>query len=184
LSDADRRSALVVTAGEAEPVVREWRLRYLRESVERGIPPHLTILFPFVPESEIDDEVLTALGRLYAPVSPFDYALESVESFPDAAWLAPAPAEPFLDLIARTRAAFPDLPPYGNSEYVPVPHCTLGVDDDPARVEAMVRELRAGLGARLPVPCRAEEVSLVGERADGSWVERGAFPLQGRRWAG
>jgi 2'-5' RNA ligase len=181
LSDADRRTALLVIAREAEPVVREWRLRYLREWVDRGIPPHLTILFPFVPEHEIGDEILTALERLYALVPPFDYTLESVESFPDAAWLAPAPAEPFLDLIARTRAAFPDRPPYGNPEHVPVPHCTIGADDDPTRVEAMVRELRSGLGPQLPVRCHAVKVSLVGERADGSWVERGAFPLEGRR---
>lgn len=181
MSHADRRTALLVAAREAEPVVREWRLRYVRESVERGIPPHLTILFPFVPAAEIDEEILDALGRLYAPSSAFDYALESVESFSDAAWLAPEPAGPFLDLIARTRAAFPDRPPYGDPEHVPVPHCTIGADDDPAGVEAMVRELRSGLGTQLPIRCHASEVSLLCERADGSWFERGAFPLEGRR---
>ena len=45
MTDGDRRSALVVVAAEAEPVVRECRLRYQREAVERGLPAHLTILF-------------------------------------------------------------------------------------------------------------------------------------------
>lgn len=179
MSDADRRSALVVVAGEAEPVVGEWRRRYLREPVERGVPPHLTILFPFVPASEIDDATLAALRRLYVPVRPFAYDLVSVEAFPDAAWLAPVPAEPFLDLVERTREAFPDLPPYGDAEHVVVPHCTLGIEEDPDRLAAMVHELRARLGPRLPIRCRAVEVSLVGELPDGRWLTREAFPFEG-----
>lgn len=179
MSDPDRRSALVVVAREAEPVVREWRLRYLRESVERGIPPHLTVLFPFAPGGEIDEAVLASLRSLYASVRPFAYELASVEAFPDAAWLAPRPVEPFLELVARTREAFPAYPPYGDTAHVPVPHCTLGVDDDPERVEAMVRELRERLRRSLPIRCRAAEVSLVGERADGTWITRYAFPFEG-----
>jgi len=180
VSDADRRSALVVVAGEAEPLVRDWRLRYQREWVERGIPPHLTILFPFLPASAIDDRTLTVLRRLYAPVERFSYRLATVESFPDAAWLAPDPVQPFLDLVENTLRAFPALPPYGDPGHVVVPHCTIGTDDDPGRVEAMVRELREGLGPLLPIACRADEVVLVGELANGRWVRRAAFPFAGR----
>lgn len=179
MSDPDRRSALVVVAREAEAVVGEWRRRYQRESVERGIPPHLTILYPFAPGAQIDDETLGSLRRLYAPSRPFGYRLASVEAFPDAAWLAPLPVEPFLELVARTRAAFPAYPPYGNPDHVVVPHCTLGVESDPERVDAMVRVLRERLGPSLPIRCRADEVSLVGERGDGTWVTRAVFPLEG-----
>jgi 2'-5' RNA ligase len=179
VTDADRRSALVVVAAEAEPVVGEWRRRYLRESVERGIPPHLTILFPFLPAPEIDTGVLAELGRLFAPVPPFAYELASVESFPDAAWLAPVPAEPFHGLVGIARGAFPAFPPYGDPEHVVVPHCTIGTDEDPAGAAAMVRELRERLGPRLPIRCRADEVVLVGEQANGTWVRHGVFPLRG-----
>ena len=60
-----------------------------------------------------------------------------------------------------------------------VPHCTIGIDDDPGRVEAMVRELRDRLGPSLPIRCRANEVVLVGEQANGTWVRHEAFPFQG-----
>jgi 2'-5' RNA ligase len=180
VTGTDGRSALVVVAAEAEPVVREWRLRFDRESVDRGIPTHLTILFPFVPEAANDRDTLALLRRLYAPVRTFAYRLASVESFPDAAWLAPEPRRPFLDLIARTRQAFPDRPPYGNPEHLPVPHCTLGIADDPARVDEMVRELRDGLGPSLPIHCRAVEVALVGELPNGAWVVRETFPFGDR----
>lgn len=180
MSDADRRSALVVVAAEAEPVVSEWRLRYHRESVARGIPPHLTILFPFAPPSELGDDMLETLRSLYAPLPRFAYELVSVEAFPDAAWLAPVPVQPFLELVASTRSAFPAYPPYGDPEYVPVPHCTLGIDEDPAAVDEMVRELRRGLEHRLPIRCHARGVALVGELPNGSWVTRATFPLEGR----
>ena len=179
MTGADRRSALVVVAAEAEPNVREWRLRYNREAVEHGLPAHLTILFPFVPATEIDDDLLTRLRRLFASVRPFAYELASVEWFPDAAWLAPVPAEPFHALVDVARTAFPAIAPYGDPGHVVVPHCTIGTDDDPEAVEAMVRELREGLGPRLPIRCRAAELVLLGEGTDGTWARREAFPFEG-----
>jgi 2'-5' RNA ligase len=175
----DRRSALVVVAAEAEPMVAEWRLRYQPKAVEHGLPAHLTILFPFVPATEIDDERLKELRRLYAPVRPFAYELASVESFPDAAWLAPVPAEPFHALVDRARQAFPALPPYGDPEHVVVPHCTVGTHDDPEAVQAMVRALREDLGPRLPIRCRAAELVLLAEQEAGTWARREAFPFRG-----
>lgn len=180
MSEANRRSALVVIAGEADPVVHTARSRYLRESVARHIPPHVTILFPFVHAPDIDDRTIDRLRRLYAPVPPFPYRLVSVDSFPDAAWLAPEPEEPFLDLVARTREAFPGHPPYGDHDHVVVPHLTLGVAHDDSQLEAMVRELREMLRPSLPIRGRAARVSLVGERPDGMWVLHESFPLLGR----
>jgi len=89
------------------------------------------------------------------------------------------PAQPFLDLIATTSAAFPAYPPYGDPGLAPVPHCTVGTDDDPGLVEEMVRQLRAGLGPQLPIRCRAGEVTLLAERLDGDWATRATFPLGG-----
>jgi 2'-5' RNA ligase len=173
------RSALVVVAAEADPVVADWRRRFNRDSVERGIPPHLTILFPFVPRAELGDHLLEELRRLYAPLPSFAYDLASVETFSSTAWLAPAPARPFRELIATTRAAYPGYPPYGDPELVPVPHCTIGADDDAGVVEGMARELRAGLAPHLPIRCRARELTLLEERPEGTWATRATFPLQG-----
>jgi 2'-5' RNA ligase len=173
------RSALVVVASEAEPVVSGWRRRFHSHSVERGIPPHITILFPFVPCAALGVGVLEALRRLYGPLRPFGFDLASVETFPTTAWLAPAPAAPFVDLVEITRTVYPEYPPYGDPELVPVPHCTVGTDDDPGVVEEMARELRAGLGPQLPIRCRAAELTLLGERPDGAWATLAAFPFEG-----
>lgn len=60
-----------------------------------------------------------------------------------------------------------------------VPHCTIGTDDDPARPDVTMRELREGLFPRLPIRCRADEVVLFEEEPDGTWARREAFSLDG-----
>jgi hypothetical protein len=171
------RTALVVVIHEAEAVLMPWRRRYLRATVDRGIPAHITVVFPFVPATEIDAAVGEKLSELYAPVAAFEYDLASVESFPGYAWLAPRPAEPFLELIACTRSAFPDHPPYGDPELVPVPHCTVGASDEADRLAAMVAELRPALAADLPIRCRADAVTVLEELDTGVWTERDRLPL-------
>jgi hypothetical protein len=44
----------------------------------------------------------------------------------------------------------------------------------------MVQALREGLGPRLPIRCRADEVALLAEEVDGTWARRDSFPLRGR----
>ena len=82
-------------------------------------------------------------------------------------------------LVDVARTAFPALPPYGEPEHVVVPHCTIGTDDDPETVEAMVRDLREGLVPLLPIRCRAAELVLLGEGTDGRWARREAIPFDG-----
>ena len=116
-------------------------------AVERGIPSHVTILFPLVPAAEVDDDLLSELRGLVPPAHARSaYELARLETFPGVAWLAPDPAAPFHVLIERTRAAFPHCPPYGDPALEPVPHCTVGVTDDPAGARGDGR--RAALGAR------------------------------------
>ena len=173
------RTALVVVAGEAERAIDPWRRRFDPEAVARHIPAHITILFPFVPASNVDAGLLERLAALYAPVAPFDFALASVRRFAAVAWLAPEPATQFISLIERTYAAFPDYPPYGDRLRGPVPHCSIGVVDDPGSLDAIVRELETGLESVLPLGCTADEIALLEERPDGRWSTRATFSLHG-----
>ena len=173
------RTALIVVAGAARHVLAPWRRRFDSGAVTRRIPPHITILFPFVRYVDVDAELLERLRVLYAPVAPFEYALASVQRFPTVAWLAPDPATPFLALIERTSAAFPEHPPYGDPSLDPVPHCSIGIVDDPGSLDAIVRELEAGLEDVLPIGCTADAMTLLEERLDGRWSVRATFPLQG-----
>jgi hypothetical protein len=171
-----RRTALVVVSAEHEPSLLEARRRWA--GPDRGIPPHVTILVPFVVPAELDDGSLRAIRGLCASTQPFDYVLASVESFPDAVWLAPDPTEAFVDLIARTREAFPAYPPYGDpAAGAPVPHCTVRLLDEPDSRDRAVEEVRAWFRPHLPIRCRAEAVTLIEELDDGTWTTNRSFLL-------
>ena len=179
MSEQPSRTALVVVADAAERAVAPWRRLHNRNAVERRIPAHVTILFPLVPAAVVDDGLLAQLRVLFAPLAPFAYELATVESFPGVVWLAPQPSAPFHALIARTRAAFPDHPPYDDPALEPVPHCTIGVEGDPVGLEAMLDEVRAGLGPNLPISCEADSAWLLEEGGDGTWSRRASFPFEG-----
>jgi hypothetical protein len=75
------RTALIVAVPEAEPLVREWRLRYDNASV--GVPAHVTLLFPFIPAEQVDSALLTALEDLFAGQAPVSFSMPRVASFLD-----------------------------------------------------------------------------------------------------
>ena len=179
MSGGPPRTAVVVVADDAEEATAPWRRRYNRSAVERLLPAHVTILVPLVSAAAIDDDLLSTLRALYSPVAPFGYRLTRVASFPTVAWLAPEPAAPFLELIARTAEVFPDHPPYGDPTLEPVPHCTVGVVDAPGELQPALEELRAGLEPLLPIRCEARAATLLEERDDRTWRVHTRFPFEG-----
>jgi len=155
------RSAVVVVVPEAGPAVGEWRMRYTGDA-PAGMPPHVTLLVPFVPPGRIDE----AAERLAAP---FDVTFARADRFPGTAWLAPEPAEPFAAMVDALVARFPSFPPYGGRFGDIVPHLTVAQ----AEFEVAVPELEA----RLPLRARAERALLLEQVSDERWVEVASLPL-------
>ena len=164
------RSALIVAVPEAEAVVYEWRLRY--DNASLGVPAHVTLLFPFVPAEEIDDPLIGELRDLFAAQPAFEFSLSRVAMFPDHAWLAPEPAEPFKRLTALIFERYPSYPPYEGIHEEVIPHLTVAEAD-----AALQDELDAALTPHLPIAASAREITLLVEDESGLWrvVER--FPL-------
>jgi 2'-5' RNA ligase superfamily len=80
---------------EAEIAVSELRLRY-DPSASLGVPAHVTVLFPFQDDVEVDDE---ELARLFGGLDAFDFILDRIERFEGGTvWLHPEPSQPFGDL--------------------------------------------------------------------------------------
>jgi hypothetical protein len=157
------RTALIVAIPEAEPAVGALRLEH-DWSAARGVPPHVTILFPFADSADVDED---AIAGLVAGVAAFAFELDRVERFDDGpVWLHPEPSAPFAALIDAVWRRFPDYPPYEGAHDVVIPHLT--VSDSPIEVDV-----------ELPIRATAREVTLIEEGADGRWSVRRRFPLQG-----
>src|SRR3954447_2244179 len=104
-----RRTALILPVPEAEPVVSEIRLAH-DWSAARGVPAHITVLFPFLAPEEVDE---SALRTLVGAFEAFDFALDRLERFDNGLlWLHPEPSWPFADLTAAVAQRWPEAPPY------------------------------------------------------------------------
>jgi 2'-5' RNA ligase len=166
-------SALVIVVPEAEPLVSDWRAQH-DWSAQRGVPAHITLLYPFAPTETVDDELLSQLRALFGSEAPFTFQLSRVARFPEVAWLAPEPSEPFTALTELIAARFPDYPPYDGIHDVVIPHLTVA-EGGPELQD----EVESALTERLPIAARADDVVFLFEGDDGLWFEAHRFSLSG-----
>lgn len=163
-----RETALIIEAGEAEAAVHDYRARH-DPVARRGVPGHVTVLFPFVPPDLFDDTTLDTLAAVVQETSVFDYDLVAVEEFPGAVWLRPDPDQPFRDLTRRIWTAFPDYPPYGGRFPDSQPHLTVGISGGDHDHSKLLEVIRAEIGPRLPMRCSAQVVSVFMSNEEGFW---------------
>jgi 2'-5' RNA ligase len=164
------RSALIVEVPEAEPLVSDWRLRY--DNASLGIPAHITLIFPFVPADALSAELSAELRELFAGQPAFSFSLPRVARFPEVAWLAPDPDDPFRHLTELLATRYPEFPPYEAIHDEVIPHLTIGRGD-----AAFQDEVEAALAPRLPIAARADEVTLLVEDDSGRWRAGERFAL-------
>ena len=175
MSQGKLRTAVIVPVNAAA-VIDDWRERTCEAKPSNGVPAHITLVFPFVPPTEIDDCITGTLRGLIARESSFTFAFRETCRFPHTLYLAPDPAEPFVRLTEAIGQRYPQYPPYGGAFPSIVPHLTVaqGGDELLDEAEAMVRLL-------LPIAAAATEALLLEETvADwGGWEVRARLPLSG-----
>lgn len=170
------RSGLIVEVPEAEPMVGDWRAR-LDPLAGRGVPAHVTVLFPFIPVPEIDDRVTRRLHDLFTSVQTFEFNLIDVRWFDQSVvWLAPDTDAEFRRLTTAVYQAYPEYPPYEGQFDDAVPHLTIG---DRAPIHHMQDAARQ-LQPALPVRATARAVTLMTEAPGGHWARSAQFPFTKR----
>ena len=160
-------AALVVPVAAADPAIGPLRRLHTRSGAA-GMPPHLTLLYPFTTDRDADVE------QALAPFSAFDYTLPAAAVFgePPVLYLEPHPRAPFVALIEALTAAFPEYPPYGGVQFYPEPHVTIAQGD-----ESAFAAIRAEVEPSLPVSARADEVVLFEHDVEHGWRPRTRFAL-------
>ncbi|WP_217576766.1 2'-5' RNA ligase family protein [Streptomyces sp. GbtcB7] len=166
------QSGLIVRVPEAEPAVRAWRDR-LDPSARAGVPAHVTVLFPFLDESRIDDGACAAIGEVIGRHRPFEVRFEHCGRFPGILYLVPEPDLPFRRLTEAIADRWPETPPFGGQFDEVVPHLTIAQGQD----DAVLEEAEADIRGRLPVNGRVLSVDLIVH--DGTrWQQRASFALR------
>src|SRR5205807_7083849 len=131
----------LIPVPEAEALVGGWRYEY-DPSARAGVPPHITVLVPFLPPAEITDDELSELGSLFEAMEPFDFELARVDWFGRAIlFLAPEPADRFIRVTDAIASQF-GTPPYDDDFDDVVPHLTAAHATDGVEPQPIAENLR------------------------------------------
>jgi hypothetical protein len=171
-------SALVLFVPEAEALVKPFRDPH-DPSAAKGMPAHITLLYPFRPPDQIDRAVLDGLRACFASFAPFAFTLAETRrfEFPDAVlYLTPEPAETFRALTLAIWQRWPETPPYGGRHADIVPHLCVAQLADRQHLAAVEERFAPAAAAVLPIRAVAAEVALMDTRS-GRWQVRRTFAL-------
>ena len=171
------QTAIVVPLPEADAQLRPFRLAHT-QSGPRGVPAHVTLLFPFADTAVLSDEHTRRVAELVAAVPAFDVRLGEVGYLPGAPrvlYLRPEPDEPFRELTLALAAAFPEHPPYEGAYDDPVPHATVAIAPEDVLVE-----VERAVVPLLPLRASVRRATLIAlDEATDRWTVRERFPFSG-----
>jgi len=173
--DAHEESALVVRVPEVEALVAPFRARH-DPAAAKGVPAHVTVLYPFVAPERITPSIVLTLAELFAALPELLFSFTEVRRFPEALYLAPEPAEPIRRMTERVFARFPETPPYEGRFADVIPHLTVAHAEEPERLEAIAAEFARVARGALPIEAAVRAVELIVKR-DGRWRKRTEFAL-------
>ena len=166
MTESASESAVVVEVVEVGSVVDVYR-RILDPSATWGLPAHVTLLYPFIPPAQLDEDGFCAIEGALSGVPAFQVTFRQLAWFGEKVlWLAPEPDRPFREMTTRLVEAFPEYPPYEGLIADPIPHLTVG---DGAPVEEL-RNAATNLSPCLPIIASVTHVNVMtGSFARGSW---------------
>jgi 2'-5' RNA ligase len=168
-------TALVIVLEDAEPFDAV-RREFAAEAVARGIPFHLTLLYPFAPREQLTEAMLKDVRSFFETRTPFTFELNRLAAWPRVVYAVPEPDDALRDCMQALHARFPQWPPYGGMHAEVVPHATLGEEVDAAHVYP---EIERRLTGCFPRRYTADTATLLEEFAPNRWGERGRFPFVG-----
>ncbi|MFD3542616.1 2'-5' RNA ligase family protein [Streptomyces sp. NPDC058662] len=165
-------TAVVIVLPDAAPLLDSaWRID--PALVRPGVPAHVSLLYPFVPEPALTGEDEESVRSLAASSPAADVLLKELVTASGFIGVAVPELQPLVDAF---HARWPDVRPYsGRFGTRPVAHVTVAMGaDDPASAA----DVRAAIGSLLPLRTRAAAVQLVVLTKDG-WRPRLTVPLGG-----
>ena len=170
------RSAVVVAVPEAADAVDRWREQTCSDKPSIGVPPHVTLVFPFAPAERIDESLIASLGEVVSRVEKFELELRETARFPELLYLVPEPPAPFMQLTGAIVGHFPEYQPYEGAFTLNdlVPHLTVAYGD-----AAFLDAVETDVSPKLPIVARVQEAVLLEEVEQdwGRWVVRARLPL-------
>ena len=171
-----RTAVVVIPPQDVWPSIQA--IRRSRDRQFQRWMPHVTVLYPFAPRSELGGH-LPALSAACSDLAPFDVELSVFHSFRhrgghSTLWLAPEPREEFVRLQSALEAAAPAFNHTSRFGGGFTPHLSVGQAAGDEETRAALAELTA---AWTPLRFRLSEVQLIAREGDGPFEVVHVLPL-------
>ena len=158
-------TALLVPMFELDGTIREvWR------ELNRGnghMPPHVTVLYPFLPAEQITHAVIDRLTKICAKHDAIDFTFQRTGWFgKKVLYLSPSPSEPFVALSQSVLDDFPECEPYGGKYAEIIPHLTISESG----TAGSLRRTERRVARHLPIRATAQRVFLMALDPSGHWT--------------
>jgi 2'-5' RNA ligase len=175
VDEPEEKSAVIIPFPHLDGIVDTWR-RVLDPAQRRGIPAHVTLLFPFADPADLSVEILMLLSDYFSRVEKFNVTFASTAWFDDrVVYLQPRPEQQFRTMTKQLHQCFPSYLPYGGKFADPIPHLTLG---DGGPLESL-RKAESVVSDNFPIETEVTEAWLMsGGMGPRSWSLRQSFPLK------
>jgi len=146
-------------------------------SAAAGIPPHVTLMFPFLPPTELSEPIVDQLDVLMSHAVAFDFRLTAARQFEQGVvYLVPEPAAPFARLTTEIGKQFGLLPFGGEFGAEPITHLTVAILKSSAKRQHVVDQLLP----ELPITIGVKEAWLMVGSNSSHWSVVRQMPFRGR----
>lgn len=172
---SELESAVSIVLDDARPQLEPVRAEFHAGSVAMGIPLHLTLLYPFAPPDQVDEE---ALEEFFAKCDALTVTLVGLGEWPLVVYAVPEPCDELLAMMRPLWERFPDYPPYAGEIAEPLPHATLAELEEGESLAEVAAGIRARTESLFPIACAVRDVALLEEYEPDHWRERRRFPLR------
>jgi 2'-5' RNA ligase len=177
LEEQRARSAVLIVVPEAVALIDRFRRSHTADG--GSVPPHVTLLSPFLSPEEINQGVHERIGVIAAETPAFTVTLNHTGWFGDRIlYLAPEPAVPILGLVSRLREAFSDVPTYWDHVGIVIPHVTVA-DAELVGGPERLREIGREMVPQLPLAFEVRHINLMQRLrpSPAPWDVQGTYPL-------
>ncbi|MFE2125208.1 2'-5' RNA ligase family protein [Streptomyces amritsarensis] len=166
-------TAVVIVLPDADPLLDAAR-RIDPALVRPGVPAHVSLCHPFLPQSALNGQDQEELRSLAARFPAADLLLEDIVTTSGFIAVSVPQLQPLVDAF---RGQWPGLRPYGGRFGArPAAHVTVALGADDPAAAARVRD---AVGSLLPLRTRAAAVQLAELTREG-WRSRFTAPLGGQ----
>lgn len=178
MAERPLQTSITLFLEHCDPALSQAHQELYPERIPEQIPFSLTLLYPWIPASDVTEADLEQLRRFFGERPPPEFELTRVAEFPGVvAYAVPEPDDALRATMRALWALFPQCPPYGRPGFHPPPHATLGRYEGPTPIT--FEQAKERVEPLLPVHCLVTEATLQEEYELDRMRVRDTFPFGG-----